>query len=536
MTDHRTPAILSLAAAVLIALAPGDRAWAQARSKTGPGRPVRTTPAPRPAVQAPPPAEIKARQDLERAQQLAQAGGHDADAIAAARSALEGHIKPGPGKPDDLTIEALSLLVNLHTRAGRLAEEVAVRRERLDAWKQVFDNGHWRIRDEVDGLADAERRLASTPERRHRLAEASGSLRRAFALANAGRLGEALPHAVKATEIYREVEGNDHRNVATTLVLRGNIHRVQRDYATAGSMYEQALLVRRKVLGENHPDTIFVLQKMAELAEARGDVPQAARLFERAVELDAQNAANEIARAQLYETIARLLELQGDHAGARPYLERASAVREQLAFVDAREDPFSRGALGMGRSESRLGGAYSGFAGGLGGGYGGMGGPFGGQRSPLGGLGLGIDRQRTTRERPSRFGFDSHLDDMAGFGRRPMFGSQQADDNMAMTHHPTHPWTLRLRSMRMYIHAAGGKELKQVESIASAFERGVIRGDAWVAYARNLGLLADVAEAQGEAEKRGCCASARSRSASKRPTPRSQPRGRTPSSSTGSSR
>jgi CHAT domain-containing protein len=55
--------------------------------------------------------------------------------------------------------------------------------------------------------------------------------------------------------------------------------------------------------------------------------------------------------------------------------------------------------------------------------------------------------------------------------------------------------------MRMYIHAAGGKEPAQVETIGSAFEQGIIRGDAWIAYARNLSRLADVAEAQGEADK-----------------------------------
>jgi len=506
MTDHGTLAIPRLVAGVLITLALSDRATAQSRATPVPRQSARTARNPQPVSQDLPQAEILARQDLAKAQQLAQSGGHDEDAIRAAREALKAHIKPAPGTHDDLTLQALSLLVSLHSRTGQLAEEVGVRRELLDALTGLLEKGDWRVLDAIDGLADAEHRLAATPERRRRLTEASECFKQAIVLVNAGRLDEAPQPAVQATEIYREVEGDDHRDVSNVLVLRGIIHRARREYTTAGAMFEQAILVRRKVLGENHPDTVLVLQQMANLAEARGDVAQAARLFERAVELDQQaaanqNAANEnAARAELLETIARLLALQGDHAGARPYLERAAAIRERLAFFESAGGISRLTFPGMRRSGSRLGGGFPAMFGDV---YGGMGSPFGSRRAPFSRSGFDLGRQRSTRDRPGMFGIGSHFDDMleGGYGGRGMFGNRQTEDNMAMIKNPSHPWTLRLRAMQMYVHAAGGKEPAQVERIASAFEEGAIRGVAWLSYARNIGRLADLAEAQGEAEK-----------------------------------
>jgi len=445
-----------------------------------------------------PEAERKARQDLVRARRLAQSGGHEAEAILAAREALKAHIKPEPGSPDELSIDALFLLAELHNRTGDLADEIVVERELVELATRSLGKGDWRLREASSRLAGAERRRASTPENRRRLIEASEFYRRAIALANKGRLDEALHAAVKATEIYGEVEGDDHRDVSNVMVLRGMIHKARREYAAAGSMFDQAIVVRRKVLGENHPDTVLVLKQMASLAEVRGDVAHATRLFERAIELEQPNAATENApRAELLETIGRLLALQGDQPGAKPYLERAVAIRERLAFAETRETDTSRMILPSGRGGSRLGEGSSAFDEMVGKGYGGPGASFGISGSLIG-------RQRTTRDRPSSFGFPydpSHDGLELGLGGRGRFGDRRTDDNMAMIRNPSHPWTLRLRAMRMYIHAAGGKEPAQVETIGSAFEEGMIRGDAWVAFARNLGRLADVAEAQGEVER-----------------------------------
>ncbi len=100
-------------------------AGAQPEVKPPASRPAAAKPNPTGAAagQNLPPEEIKAGQDLARALHLAQSGRNDAEAISAAREALKAHVKPAPGKPDDLTIRALSLVADLHRRTGELAGE-----------------------------------------------------------------------------------------------------------------------------------------------------------------------------------------------------------------------------------------------------------------------------------------------------------------------------------------------------------------------------------------------------------------------------
>jgi CHAT domain-containing protein/tetratricopeptide (TPR) repeat protein len=504
MYDQPTRSVPGLLAGIVASLLVSGSASAQPRSLPGPGQPARPNQArnPNPVSQDLSQPELKARRDFARAQQIVRSGGHDADAIQAARDALKGHIRPAPGVSDELAIEALSLLAALHNRNDHLAEEVGVRRELLDAVTRSFAKDDWRIKEVANRLADAEHRLASTPEHRRRLAEASELLGRALTLLNAGRPDEALQPAERATSSFSDLEGDEHRDVSSALIVRGMIHRARREYGLANALHRQALGMRRKVLGENHPDTILVLHHLASLTEAQGDLALAVRLFDREMELGQQAGGNESAdRTELLETIGRLLVQQGDHAEARRYLERASDIRERSLFA-ARATNSLRGRPFVAGGGPRLGGGIAHDILGIGGVYSGLGRPSGGMAPGVARLLFGD--QRTTRDRPPVLGsqFPSELQDIMegqGVGGRGVFGGHRHDDNLAMAHNPSHPWTLRLRAMQMYVRAAGGLAL--VQAIASAFEEGSIRGDAWVAYARSVGRLADLAEAQGDIQQ-----------------------------------
>ena len=57
----------------------------------------------------------------------------------------------------------------------------------------------------------------------------------------------------------------------------------QGDYAAARPLYEQALAIRKEVLGERHPDYATSLNNLAVLLQSQGDYAAARPLYEQAL-------------------------------------------------------------------------------------------------------------------------------------------------------------------------------------------------------------------------------------------------------------
>lgn len=64
------------------------------------------------------------------------------------------------------------------------------------------------------------------------------------------------------------------------------------DYAKAEPLYRQALEIRKKVLGENHPDTAGSLHNLAFLYESLGSYAKAGPLCREALQIYEKHFAN----------------------------------------------------------------------------------------------------------------------------------------------------------------------------------------------------------------------------------------------------
>ncbi len=71
---------------------------------------------------------------------------------------------------------------------------------------------------------------------------------------NQGRYEEAEPLHKKALELRKKLLGEDHPDVATSLNNLGLLYNNQGRYEEAEPLYLQALELRKKLLGEDHPD------------------------------------------------------------------------------------------------------------------------------------------------------------------------------------------------------------------------------------------------------------------------------------------
>jgi hypothetical protein len=102
-------------------------------------------------------------------------------------------------------------------------------------------------------------------------------------------------------------------------------------YASARTLYERELEFRRRVQGEEHPDTLTARNNLAQTLKAQGDLAGARQQQEQVLEprrrlLGEEHPATLMARSNLAGT----LYAQGDLAGARQHEEQVLEARRRL--------------------------------------------------------------------------------------------------------------------------------------------------------------------------------------------------------------
>src|SRR5271165_1526667 len=70
-----------------------------------------------------------------------------------------------------------------------------------------------------------------------------------------GKYQEAIPLAEKAVELARRVRGPEDPETATSLNNLGELYSNMHQYAKAEALLQEALRIRQKVLGREHPYT-----------------------------------------------------------------------------------------------------------------------------------------------------------------------------------------------------------------------------------------------------------------------------------------
>jgi tetratricopeptide (TPR) repeat protein len=144
-----------------------------------------------------------------------------------------------------------------------------------------------------------------------------------------------LPGARKIGEqvlgVCRRVLGEEHpetlgsmQNLATTLWSQG-------DLPGARKIEEQVLDVRRRVLGEEHADTLTAMNNLASTLRDQGDLPGARKIEEQVLDARRRVLGEEHPNTiHSMGNLAHTLWAQGDLAGARKIQEQALDVSRRV--------------------------------------------------------------------------------------------------------------------------------------------------------------------------------------------------------------
>jgi tetratricopeptide (TPR) repeat protein len=102
-------------------------------------------------------------------------------------------------------------------------------------------------------------------------------------------------------------------------------------YSQAMAVVRDVLAICEKVLGPEHPDTATSLNSLARVLQVQGDLAGARPLHERALAIREKVLGPEHPdTATSLNNLARVLQVQGDLAGAGSLHERALAIREKV--------------------------------------------------------------------------------------------------------------------------------------------------------------------------------------------------------------
>jgi len=100
-----------------------------------------------------------------------------------------------------------------------------------------------------------------------------------------GQYVQALSLAEKALTLARQLWGDEHPNIATSLNNLAYLYKFQGRYAEAQPLYEQALEMRKRLFAGDHPDVAQSLNNLALLYDSQERYAKAQPLLEQALEM-----------------------------------------------------------------------------------------------------------------------------------------------------------------------------------------------------------------------------------------------------------
>jgi tetratricopeptide (TPR) repeat protein len=145
-----------------------------------------------------------------------------------------------------------------------------------------------------------------------------------------GLYSEAQPHLEQALKIREKNLGPDHPDVATSLNNLALLYDDQGKYAEAEPLYQRARKIDEKALGPEHPEVAIHLNNLAELYREQGKYAEAEPLYQRALKIDEKALGPEHPNVAIrLNNLAMLYQNQGKYAEAEPLYQRALKIDEK---------------------------------------------------------------------------------------------------------------------------------------------------------------------------------------------------------------
>ncbi len=172
-----------------------------------------------------------------------------------------------------------------------------------------------------------------------------------------GRYAEAEPLYECALGINERALGEEHPDTAQSLNNLAGLYESQGRYTKAEPLYERALGIRERALGAEHPSTATSLNNLALLYRSQGRYAEAEPLQKRDLEITERALGGEHPdTATSLNNLAGLYRSQDRYGEAEPLYERALGIYERALGAEHPDTATSLNNLaGLYRSQDRYG-------------------------------------------------------------------------------------------------------------------------------------------------------------------------------------
>lgn len=150
-----------------------------------------------------------------------------------------------------------------------------------------------------------------------------------------GRYSEAEPLYQQALELRKRLLGDNHPAFATSLNNLAGLYKSTGQYSKAELLYQQALELRKHLLADNHPDVAASLNNLALLYDEQGRYDEAEPLYLQSLELGKRLLGeNHPSFALILNNLALLYYHQGRYSEAEPLSQQAIELDKRFLGED----------------------------------------------------------------------------------------------------------------------------------------------------------------------------------------------------------
>jgi len=232
--------------------------------------------------------------------------------------------------------DALEGKVKFLLSKGNDAEALETARELLKVRSRLQGPKHWKTVDAQWHIRTLEKIAALPAKAKAELAKAKKlNDAEAFQLYQQGKYAEAGVLVQKALDLRRKLLGEEHPDTGESYANLAHILYAQGKYAEAGVFCQKSLDLCRKLLGEEHPHTAGSYHNLAVYLSAQRKYPEAGVLSQKALDLYRKLLGEEHRHtATSYGNLALDLNAQGKYAEAGVLLQTSLDLRRKLLGED----------------------------------------------------------------------------------------------------------------------------------------------------------------------------------------------------------